>query len=485
MIMSNGKLCIRDELPDIAGREGEVFEATHRKGPIFLNCTNISIGALKSAFGIALHMHQPMVLQNGDITQAEVISNLKQMFDHMEEGDNHNAPVFAWCYSRTADFVRELVDHGKNPRVMLDYSGNLLWGLVKMGRGDILENLWSVTCDAKYQPYVEWLGSMWSHAVVPSTPVPDIALHIRAWQHHFASIFGLDALSRIKGFSPPEMALPNAPDMAYAYVKALLTAGYKWIMVQEHSVENLDGTSISSPHVPHNLAARNSEGETVSIAALIKTQGSDTKLVAQMQPYYEACSNGRLEMAGQTIPPYVLQIGDGENGGVMMNEFPEAFRGTMMKFGTEGTVALNGTEYLELIGAAGLSPDHYIPIQPVGQKRIWDRFKGCDRKDLDRIIAEIKKEDSDFHMGGGSWTNDRSWVADYDNVLDPINKVSALFHEKIDNSGVNTNEYRYRNALTYLLLTQTSCYRYWGQGKYTDYAKELCRRTEAILTHDF
>jgi hypothetical protein len=97
-------------------------------------------------------MHQPMVLQNGDITQAEVISNLKQMFDHMEEGDNHNAPVFAWCYSRTADFVRELVDHGKNPRVMLDYSGNLLWGLVKMGRGDILENLWSVTCDAKYQP---------------------------------------------------------------------------------------------------------------------------------------------------------------------------------------------------------------------------------------------------------------------------------------------------------------------------------------------
>jgi hypothetical protein len=135
-------------VPDIAGREGEVFEATHRKGPIFLNCTNISIGALKSAFGIALHMHQPMVLQNGDITQAEVISNLKQMFDHVEEGDNHNAPVFAWCYSRTADFVRELVDHGKNPRVMLDYSGNLLWGLVKMGRGDILENLWSVTCDA-------------------------------------------------------------------------------------------------------------------------------------------------------------------------------------------------------------------------------------------------------------------------------------------------------------------------------------------------
>jgi hypothetical protein len=31
-----------------------------------------------------------------------------------------------------------------------------------------------------------------------------------------------------------------------------------------------------------------SHGESVSILALVKTQGSDTKLVGQMQPYYEA-----------------------------------------------------------------------------------------------------------------------------------------------------------------------------------------------------
>jgi hypothetical protein len=30
-------------------------------------------------------------------------------------------------------------------------------------------------------------------------------------------------------------------------------------------------------------------------------------------------------------------------------------------------------------------------------------------------------------------------------------------------------------------MSQTSCYRYWGQGTWTDYGKELCRRTEAIL----
>jgi len=51
---------------------------------------------------------------------------------------------------------------------------------------------------------------------------------------------------------------------------------------------------------------------------LIKTQGSDTKLVGQMQPYYEAKT-----LSPPNLGPYhpITQIGDGENGGVMMNEF--------------------------------------------------------------------------------------------------------------------------------------------------------------------
>ena len=51
--------------------------------------------------------------------------------------------------------------------------------------------------------------------------------------------------------------------------------------------------------------------------------------------------------------------------------------------------------------------------------------------------------------------------------------------------GVPTGEPRYRNALFYLLCSQTSCYRYWGQGIWTDYGREICRRLEAILKHDF
>jgi len=59
--------------------------------------------------------------------------------------------------------------------------------------------------------------------------------------------------------------------------------------VQEHSVEQPEnGWGPEKKHLPHRLVCRNSHGDTVSITAIIKTQGSDTKLVAQMQPYYEA-----------------------------------------------------------------------------------------------------------------------------------------------------------------------------------------------------
>jgi hypothetical protein len=477
---------IIDGLPNICGHEEEIDHATGKSEPVFLQAADISLDKVNSAFGIALHMHQPTIPAGGDdLATAGLIGHLDYMMNHPDIGDNHNAPVFAWCYSRMGDFIPELIDKGKRPRVMLDYSGNLLWGLRQMERGDILDNLKKITCDPYYNRHVEWLGTMWSHAVVASTPVPDIILHIKAWQHQFASVFGLEALSRVKGFSPPEMNLPNHPDVCYEYVKALKECGYKWILVQEHSVENLNGEGLSRQHLPHKLIARNSQGEEISITALIKTQGSDTKLVAQMQPYYEALSLHPMTLQEKRIPPYVLQIGDGENGGVMMNEFPDGYKNAFYQIGKVGTVALNGTEFLELIESAGFSEEDYIPIYPWGQHRIWDKVTTFSEGVVEKAIKEAETEDDRFHMEGGSWTNNLSWVRGYENVLDPINKLSALFHEKLDNRDVDKNSYNYRNALLYLLLSQTSCFRYWGQGIWTDYAREICRRGMDVLEHNF
>jgi hypothetical protein len=75
-------------------------------------------------------------------------------------------------------------------------------------------------------------------------------------------------------------------------------------------------------------------------------------------------------------------------------------------------------------------------------------------------------------------------VKGYDSVLGPMEKVSSLFHEKVLKPKLPSSDLRYRKALFHLLSSQTSCYRYWGEGTWTDYGREICRRAEAILTHD-
>lgn len=488
---------LRSGLPNICGWEAEIHSVVNHAESIFLPRTNLRLEDITSSFACALHMHQPTIPAGSTSSTSvgsELISNLQYMFEHPHEGDSHNAEPFAWCYRRMGDFIPQLVAEGCNPRIMLDYSGNLLWGLRQMGREDILGALKRITCDSQYQPYVEWLGTMWSHAVVPSTPIPDIKLQIQAWQHHFAAIFGYDALKRVKGFSPPEMHLPNHPDTLYEYIKALKECGYRWLMVQEHSVENLDGACLQhdQKYIPNRLVACNSYGETISITALIKTQGSDTKLVAQMQPYYEAKGRGKQPIGNVMVPALVTQIADGENGGVMMNEYPRDFFRIWYELRdraveTTGVVPINGTEYLELIEAAGASPDDYPTCQAVNQHKIWQRvdLAQVTLADVEGAIADLKQTDHQFHMDGASWTDDLSWVKGYENVLEPMNQLSAAFHKKYDplvqqDSSV-TQQSDYQQALLYNLLLQTSCFRYWGQGSWTDYARQLYCHGKALL----
>jgi hypothetical protein len=479
-----------DGLPNLSGSEALIESALRQNAgrPVFLPESRIDFSGINSAFATALHMHQPLIPAGGsNLTTAEIISNLKHMMDNPGIGDNHNASVFHWCYKRMGEFIPQLMDECKQPRVMLEYSGTLLHGLRQMGLHDALDNLKRITCDPRYRVAAEWLGCPWGHAVAPSTPAQDFRLHVRAWQHHFAGIFGLEALARVRGFSPSEMALPNHPDTAYEFVKTLRDCGYQWVLVQEHTVERPEnGQGPERKHLAHRLVCRNWRGEEASIIAIVKTQGSDTKLVAQMQPYYEAKGLSRWELAGKHVPPLVTQIADGENGGVMMNEFPSKYLEVMRECSGSRTPAMNATEYLEHLFASGVRETDLPVLQPILQKRIWDRFKsGEGEARLAKVIEDLKKEDGRFHMEGGSWTNNISWVHGYDNVLGPMEKSSSHFFEKVLKPGVSSNDPRYRNALFHLLSSQTSCYRYWGQGVWTDYGREICRRTDAILTHDF
>jgi hypothetical protein len=94
--------------------------------------------------------------------------------------------------------------------------------------------------------------------------------------------------------------------------------------------------------------------------------------------------------------------------------------------------------------------------------------------EIERTITECKKADYRFHMEGGSWTNNISWVSGYQGLLGDMEKASIAFHKKFgDNPPTNILE---SDALYNLLCAQTSCFRYWGEGVWPEYGREFCRR---------
>ena len=143
-----------DGVPAISGFEAEVEStiAQSRQETSLLAGSQIDFSSVQSAYAIALHMHQPLIPAGGsDLHSAAIISNLQYMMEHQGIGDNHNAPVFHWCYKRMGEFVPQLVGEGKAPRVMLEYSGTLLHGLRHMGSHDVIESLQTITCDPRYR----------------------------------------------------------------------------------------------------------------------------------------------------------------------------------------------------------------------------------------------------------------------------------------------------------------------------------------------
>jgi hypothetical protein len=138
-----------DGLPNLCGQEPLIGEAiaAGREYPVFPHDADIQHAA--STFAVALHMHQPLIPAGGGLRSEPVISNLAWMMDHQDVGDDHNAPVFVWCYKRMGEFIRQLLDEGRQPRVMLDYSGTLLHGMRQMGLDDIFDALGYLTRDPR------------------------------------------------------------------------------------------------------------------------------------------------------------------------------------------------------------------------------------------------------------------------------------------------------------------------------------------------
>jgi len=162
-----------DGLPNLCGSEQivEAAIAAGRPWRLFPDETSLGIAGIDSAFAVALHMHQPLIPAGGpDLRTAAIVSNLQWMLEHPDIGDNHNAPVFHWCYQRMGELIGQLLSEGKQPRIMLEYSGTLLHGLRRAGLDDFFDALRPLTCDPDLRQAVEWLGCPWGHAVAPLHP---------------------------------------------------------------------------------------------------------------------------------------------------------------------------------------------------------------------------------------------------------------------------------------------------------------------------
>src|SRR5947207_12263568 len=109
-----------------------------------------------------------------------------------------------------------------------------------------------------------------------------------------------------------------------------------------------------------------------------------------MQPYYEARTLSRQNVGTLSLPPLVTQIGDGENGGVMMNEFPDGYRQAVYRYGNDGVVAVNVTEYLELLERAGVQESMLPVIRPIHQAKVLARITKWEPGAADKAVAEIK-----------------------------------------------------------------------------------------------
>ena len=139
---------------------------------------------------------------------------------------------------------------------------------------------------------------------------------------------------------------------------------------------------------------------------------------------------------------------------------------------------MNGSEYLEQLDELGLKTSDLPCIQAVHQHRLWQ--KAGQTGGVETVAASIEElcaANDGFSMEGASWTNNLSWVEGYDNVLRPMQRYSARFHQQFDQQlsaqPSLSKSLAYRDALMHLLLLETSCFRYWGQGQWTQYATDI------------
>ena len=383
-----------------------------------------------------LHMHQPLVW-----CKNRLMSNLEMMMLSKDSGTVYNSMLIARAYKNPAKYVKELGKKKLNPKIMLDFSGILLESLKKLTKklkkmkvggekiGDVIKLYKEVL--KNYPSSLEFAGTAYSHCYFPVTPKTDWELQIIEWRNVFKKLFGKRALERVKGFWFPEMGIPGDEDRLAELIKILKDNGYEWIILSTDAIEGEREMTyeqrISLTSQPHVLSVK---GQKITTILKVKYDFLDQQSGCDANCVYRKCLEA-AKLFKSKKPALVVPASDGENGNVMLNEFfPKTFVPFFKKRVKKKICSLTITEFLQ---------------------KYYDKEK---------ITSKIK-----IKKYGGSWVGEhKPWKEGIirETVNKKVERMSKRFHkikpEKLRKGLKNS----YEIAKRLLLISETSCYTYWG-----------------------
>lgn len=404
-----------------------------------------------------LHMHQPLVWT--EISGSErLVSNLLLMLSSNEPRDAWDAKLISRAYKNPAKYVKQLKIEGRNPKIMIDFSGILLESLVELssatfGRMDIdgeivgdIIGFYREVLD-NFPHSIEIAGSAYSHCYFPSTPEEDWQLQIEEWKTTFKKIFGGKALENVRGFWLPELGLPGYEDKLYRLIKVLIDSGYEWLILPLQAIEGYESLSyekrIQIACQPNLLRIRNLEFPVIfRFPDYVIDQQAGCEAGELVRKAGQA---GKIFSKISKKPALVVPASDGENGNVMMNEFfPKTFVPFFEKFSGKEISSLSISEFLD---------EYYTKNGKI------------------KIDNEVK-----IKTIGASWVGGhKSWIegAKRADAIKEIEKLSKMFHG-LEERIVKKRDLHslFEEVKRALLIAETSCYVYWGTDFWFDQGKK-------------
>ena len=414
---------------------------------------------MKSMYIPWLHMHQPLIWWKN-----KIVNNIQKMLFSNDSTESWNAKLMLRAYKNPARYVKELKEDGYNPQIMLDFSGILLEALDELGENGTLnrvevdgEKIGNITkfyrnVLRKYPEAIEVSGTAYSHCYFPSTPPGDWEYQIEEWRSVFRKIFGKKSLENVKGFWLPEMGVPAFGDRLEKLIK-IISEYYEWLIIPLQAVEGYKNLSyeqvICLVGQPHLLRIENA-----SIPVIIK---APTYFIDQQAGCDVNCIFSKISEAERIFrkvsnkPPLIVPASDGENGNVMMNEFfPKTFVPFFKKTKNESSTTVTSFLHKFYSKNGKIQPKDEIKIRLlggswVGGHSLW--IEGRKRSEIIRKIYELSRQ---------------------------IHKIETKLESK-------KSREKLKKIKRMLLVSETSCYVYWGVDFWFNQGEKMINFTKRLL----